>query len=143
MISNDVLQQAIVSKLKADAALVAWLTARSAPSEIREAQWQGTVFVYPAVRVDVGTQTPKGNGPCYPFNSELTFTVVSFDEKDSSRETDQLAGLVNTALFVQAFNGTGFISGLVKSDGLISADRLAERVWRAMGLYRVNIYGTA
>ena len=59
MISNDLVQAAIVAKLKADTTLVAWLTARSAENEIRESQWQGTVFSFPAVRVELGTQEPR------------------------------------------------------------------------------------
>lgn len=142
MIANDRIQAAIVAKLKADATLIAWLTARSAGSEVRESQWQGTVFTYPAVRVDLGTQMPSGNGPCYLANGEMPFTVYSYSEDDSSKQADVLAGLVNDALLGQQFSGTGFTTGLVKSDGLASATRLAERLWRAAGFYRVNIYGS-
>lgn len=143
MISNDLVQAGIVAKLKADATLVAWLTARSASNEIREAQWQGTIFTYPAVRVEMGTQLPDGNGICYTKNGETTFTVYSFSEHDSSKQSDELAGLVNTVLLGKTFTGTGFTSGLVKCDGLISATRLAERLWRATALYRVNLYGSS
>lgn len=142
MLDNAVIQAAIIAKLKANAALVAWLTARSAGSEIRESQWQGTTFVFPAVRVDLGTQNPEGNGPCYPTSGEVTFTVDSFGEDDSSKSADNLAGLVNTALFNKHLAGTGFKSGLVRSDGLVGAIRLDERLWRATGLYRVYIYET-
>jgi len=143
MIANDRVQAAIVAFLKADTALTAWLTARSAGSEIREAQWQGTIFSYPAVRVDLGTQLPDGLGTCYTSNGQIPFTVYSYSEHDSSQQADQLAHLVNNALFgKQISGGTGFTTGLVKSDGLVSATRLAERLWRAGGFYRVNIYGT-
>lgn len=139
MVSNDVFQAAVIAKLKANAALVAWLTARSAGNEIRESRWQGTVFVYPNVRVDVGTQNPLGDGPCYLTNGEATFSCLSFSEGDSSKEADVLAGLVNAALVGKRLSGTGFKSLVIKSDGLTSASRTGERVWRAVGLYRVTI----
>lgn len=140
MISNDTFQAAVVAKLKANATLANWLTSLGAGSEIRENQWQGATFVYPAVRVDVGTQTPVGDGPCYLTTSEFTFTVLSFSESDSSKEADLLAGLVNAALVGRQLSGTGFKSLVIKSDGLTSASRTGERTWRAAGLYRVTIY---
>lgn len=140
MISNDVFQAAIVAALKANTTLVDWLTDQGAGDEIRENQWQGAVFVYPAVRIDIGTQTPVGNGPCYLENGEITFTVLSFSENDSSQEADILAGLVNGVLMGARVSGTGFKSLAIRSDGLISASRTGERTWRAAGLYRTQIY---
>lgn len=140
MVSNEVFQAAVIAKLKANTTLTSWLTARGAGSEIRENQWQGAAFVYPAVRIDVGTQTPIGDGPCYLENSEVTFTVLSFSESDSSKEADVLAGLVNLALVGKQLSGTGVKSLVIKSDGLTSASRTGERTWRAAGLYRVTIY---
>jgi hypothetical protein len=143
MISNDLIQAAIIAKLKADNTLVNWLSALDAGAEIREAQWQGTVFVYPAVRVDLGTQVPLANGACHINESEIPFTVYSMSEADSSRQADILAGLVNSALFTKRISGSGWTSLVIDSDGLISAAREAPRFWRATGLYRVRIYGTA
>jgi len=143
MISPELIQAAIISHLKADTNLIAWLTARSVANEIREANWQGAAFSYPAVRAEAGSQLP---GPptsvCYLTTGEVTFTVQSFDESDSSKETDVLAGLVNTALVGTRINGTGFNSLAIQSDGLTHATRTAERVWRAVGLYRMQIYET-
>lgn len=141
MISNDLVQAALVAALKANAALVAWLTARSAPNEIREAQWQGDSFTYPAVRVQVGTQLANGNGPCYPVNGEVPFTIYAFSESDSSQQADVLAGLVGAALLGNHLSGTGFTTGPVLSDGLVHATRTGERVWQAVFLGRMQLYG--
>jgi len=138
MIDNDLIQAALVAKLKADTALVAYLTGFGAGSEIREAQYQSREFLYPAVRVEVGTQTEEGDPPCY---STLPFTVYSYSEKDSSREANQLAGYVNDAILRKAVYGSGWISGIIITDGAIAARRANERVWQAVNLYRVNIYG--
>lgn len=143
MISPELIQAAIISHLKADAALVAWLTARSVANEIRESNWQGGAFSYPAVRAEAGSQLP---GPaasvCYLTTGEVPFTLLSFDESDSSKEADTLAGMVNAALIGKRITGTGFNSLVIQSDGLTHATRTAERVWRAIGLYRMQIYET-
>lgn len=138
MIDNNLIQAAIVSKLKADTLLVAFLTSLGAGAEIRESQWQGTTFAYPNVRVELGTQIEEGNPPCY---STQPFTVYSYSEQDSSREANQLAGYVNDALLRQMISGTGWHSQLIISDGNIAARRVSERVWQAVNLYRMNVYG--
>ncbi len=141
MISNDLVQAAIVAQLKADTPLVDWLTARTSGSEIRETQWQGRTFSYPAVRVQIGAQLPGGNGPCYVTTGEAPFTVLSFSEQDSSQQADQLMGLVNDALLGKHLSGSGFRTGPVLSDGLIKATRIGERLWQAVGLFRMQLYG--
>lgn len=143
MISNELIQQTIISKLKADTPLVNYLTNQSATNEIREAQWQGAQFVYPAVRVQAGGQLPDGNlGSCHTSRSETTITITSHSESDSSREADVLMGLVNAAIFGKRLSGTGFRSMLVDSDSLLKATRENNRVWRGTGLYRVKLYET-
>src|SRR5512144_3108228 len=107
MISNDLIQAAIISKLLTDTALIAWLTARGVADEIREAQYQGTEFNFPCVRVQVGSQQPDGNGPCYTTTGETPFTIYCYSEADSSQQSDQLAGLVDDALLGKHIAGTG------------------------------------
>lgn len=152
MIDNNLIQAAIVTKLKANAALVGYLTQFGAQDEIRESQYQAAGFLYPNVRVELGTQIEEGNPPCY---STTPFTVYSYSEKDSSQEANQLAGYVNRAFGFDANGahtpqavlvtgssvGSSFHSGIIISDGSIAARRVSERVWQAVGLYRMNIYG--
>ncbi len=141
MLSNDLIQAAIITKLKANTALTNFLTAASAANEIREAQWQGREFVYPAVRVQVGTQAAGGNGPCYVTTGQTPFTIYCYSEQDSSRQSDQLAGLVDDALLGLRLSGTGFRTGPVLSDGLVKAVRTGERTWQAIFLGRMQLYG--
>jgi hypothetical protein len=138
VISPELVQAGIIAKLKADSALVAWLTALSAGDEIRENQWQGRQFVYPAVRVDLLPQTEPGNPPCY---SQTLFNVFAFTEGDSSKDCGVLVGLINAALIRKKFNGTGYNSGLVITLGTVPPIRTAERVWQALGQYQTNLYG--
>lgn len=138
MIDNDQLQAALVAKLKANSALTTWLGQRSTAGEIREGQFQGREFQYPAVRVEIGTQTEEGNPPCY---STLAFTVYSYSEKNSSQEANQLAGLVSDALLRKNVSGSGWHSQLIIADSQVAARRTRERVWQAVNLYRMNVYG--
>lgn len=138
MIDNDLIQAAIVAKLKANTALTTWLAVRSTAGEIREGQFQGREFLYPAVRVELGTQIEEGNPPCY---STLAFTVYSYSEQNSSQQANQLAGLIADALLRKSIAGSGWQSQLIIADGMIAARRTRERVWQAVNLYRCNIYG--
>lgn len=138
MISLDLVQAAIIAKLKADIPLVNWLTGLSAVNEIRENQWQGLQFVYPAVRVDLLPQTEPGNPPCY---SQILFNVFAFVEGDSSQNSAILAGLLDTALLRRQIVGTGFVTGHIISLGTIPPLRTGERIWQAVGQYQMNLYG--
>ena len=138
MIDNDLIQAAIVAKLKANSALTTWLAARSTAGEIREAQFQGRDFLLPCVRVELGSQIEDGNPPCY---STLPFTVYSYSEQGSSQEANQLAGYVARALLRQNVSGSGWHSQLIIADSQIAARRTSERVWQAVTLYRMNVYG--
>jgi hypothetical protein len=141
MISNDLIQAAIITTLKADTTLVNWLTAEGVGDEIREAQWQGRDFEYPAVRVQAGNQQAGGNGPCYVTTGETPFIIYCYSENDSSQQADQLAGLVDDALLGKHLSGSGFSTGPVLSDGLIKATRTGERVWQGTFLGRMQLYG--
>jgi len=142
MISNDLIQAALITALKADTTLVNWLTARDAANEIRENEWQGAAFTYPAVRIDIGLQLPITNGVCHVSQSELTFSIISLSEKDSSQQATILAGLVNAALFAKRISGTGFASLLIDSDGMPGANRTIERIWQVISPYKVRLYET-
>lgn len=138
MISDELVQAGIIAKLKANLALTTFLTDRSAGDEIRENQWQGRSFVYPAIRVDLLTQTEPGNPPCY---SQTAFNVFAFTEGDSSKEAGILAGLIDTALIRKKFDGTGYNSGVVSSLGAVPPIRTSERVWQALRQYQANLFG--
>lgn len=138
MINPNLIRAAIIAKLQADTALAAWLTARSASSEIRESQWQGVTFVYPAIRIDLLPQTEDGNPPCY---SNQPFNAFAFTEGDSSAECGDLLILLDAALIRNQIVGTGFTTGLITSLGSIPPNRTSERVWQATGQYQMNIFG--
>jgi len=141
MVGNDVVQAALVAALKANTALTTWLAARSTAGEIREAQYQGTQFSYPAVRVAVGDQVPVGD-TCYTTRAEVTFETWCYSEHDSSQQCDQLAKLVADALLGKRISGTGFASLVILCDSFPHAVRTGERLWEAFALWRMEIYET-
>lgn len=97
MLSLNEIQAAVITRLKANAPLVAALGAGGV--EVRESQWQGNEFVYPCVRVRAGPLLPGATG-C-PYRSDIG--VVCFSEHASSQEAVNLAALVSTALDDQRF----------------------------------------
>lgn len=135
MISNVDIQTAIISLLKSDTALAAWLvSAGSSGDEIRESQWQGGDFSYPAVRVALGTQSNIPEG-CY---SQTVFLVAVFSEQDSSLEADTGSAIVLDALSDKQLPGLN-TSGIIV-DSMPHALRTGERLWRATVGARVTTY---
>lgn len=102
MINNADIQTAWISKLKATATL----TARVPATEIRENQWMGQTFSYPAVRVKLGPLAPVvQNINCNNWRSEVAILV--FTEQKSSRTADEIAGIIATAFWKHPFSSGG------------------------------------
>lgn len=138
MISTQTVQEALVTELKNDAPLVTAVGA-----EIREAQWQGVDFAYPAIRVDMIRMVPWHPGTCANRLNCSKFSVLTFSEESSSFEANQLAGLVVDVLHLIYVEGTGWKSGRIRLSpgGQSAAVRVSGRVWRTETLFEVNIYG--
>jgi hypothetical protein len=133
MIPNDRVQAAMITKFKSMASLVALL---QKAADIKENQWQGRDFVYPAVRVKLGTQTPIVAYPC--SSSFVPMTVQVHSEDASSKEADAIAGLLASSVALGGLNGltwSAIIEGVrfvsMRTTGLVSAVREDERTWRA------------
>jgi hypothetical protein len=116
MISNSQIQAAWISKLKANTNITALVSA----TEIREDLWKGTDFSYPNIRVKLGNLTPQNpSANCQIFKSEVSILV--FTEQKSSKQADDIAGVVATEFWGKSFtiNGVRF-SGIVL-DALVPA----------------------
>lgn len=142
VISPDVVQQALVAKLKANIALLAWMTARSVSDEIREDYWQGPDFNYPNVRVVLGIMTPHGNGTCREQDTQVQFSVDCFSEKESSLECAQLLGLVVNAVFGHQLTGTSFAPATMDCTAAYPPTRMEERVWKGSGAFQMRLHQT-
>ena len=96
MISPDLLQAALIGTLRADASLIAALP--EAADGIREAQWRGTAFEYPCVRVGRPALLPYGNGTCAGRDSRAAWEIHAISKADSSLTAQDLQGLILAAL---------------------------------------------
>ena len=138
MISNALIQKALIARLKADSGVTAIL---NGDEEVREGQWQGRTFVYPNVRVAIGNQAPRVEmEPCEW--SVLTFSILCMSEERSSLEADNLANAVNEALNEKAWDEAtdGFRFHKIRSAGLQSATRMSERIWRANATFLARLH---
>lgn len=138
MIGDNVIQADLVADLLAYSTLTALL---ATAAEIREDQYQGTRFAYPAVRVAILNQTYiPDREQC--DHALLAFSVRCFTEEASSKAADVLAGVVNGRLHRRNFHGTGWYSWF-RSQGLVGALRVDERLWRAEALFGGTVYLTS
>lgn len=137
MIHNEIIQADVVASIKATANITAALVredAEGGEESVKESQYQGTTFVYPAIRVRVGRQIPiTDRGPC--DHTRLTFSILCLTEGGSSKAADHLAGLVNDHFHSpngdKRFAGTGW-SSIIRSTGLDSAIHTGEKLWMAV-----------
>jgi hypothetical protein len=137
MIANNVIQADLVAFLRAQVSLTSLLYDAT---EVREDQYQGTIFNYPSVRVALGTQIPlTDKEQC--DHARLTFSIRAYAEGGSSKQADVIAGVVNTLLHRKQFAGTGWYSWFYGA-GLDSAMRTGEKLWRAEVSFQGVIYPT-
>jgi len=102
MISNADIQSAWITKLKANTSITNLVSA----VEIREDSYKGTDFVYPNIRVKLGNLTPQNpNKNCQVFNSKVSILV--FTEEKSSKQADQIAGVIATQFWGLTFSSNG------------------------------------
>lgn len=135
ILRNDQIKAAMVAKLKANTTIVALL---KDAAEIREAQWKGTEFSYPNIRVRV---MPDGNKPTAAncnFSS-IRVGIAVFSEGDNSKEADQIAGIIANELHTQSFSSTGIAFTNLKVEMLVPAIGDDERLW----ISEVILNGTA
>lgn len=137
MIDNAVIQADLVTDLKAATAITALL---ATVNEVREDQYQGTQYAYPAIRVAIDGQTPiDDREQC--DHTRLIFTIICLTEGGSSKTCDELAGAVKDRLHKRYFVGTGWYSWF-RCTGLRSADRLPQKLWRAQMMISGVVYPT-
>lgn len=117
MINNSDIQASWIAKLKANSAVTALVPA----IEIREDKWKGTDFSYPNIRVKLGSLTPTtSNSNCQSFKSEVSILV--FTEQKSSKQADEIAGVIATQFWSHPFNQGVVRFTSVNLDAIIPAD---------------------
>jgi hypothetical protein len=127
MLNTNDIQEAIIKYLKADVTLVAML---KSSGEIKEDNWQGVAFAYPAVRVDIRNQE-AGNVENTCNYSLVTFTVLCYSEQKSSKEANNIAWRVLELFHDHSFSYDGLYFTHVLNTGLIPAMRKDDKTWVA------------
>lgn len=138
MISPATIQIAIIALLKADAALVAGL---GATARIKEAEWRGTSFAYPALRVDMTSISPQGNGACAEQWLTVEGALIVYSKEDSSLECLTLLGVVQDAIQRQRLSAAGMTGLELKIAQLSPPDR-EENIWRGAVLFTTTAIET-
>ena len=95
MINPNLVQEALIQTMKGSDAIRSRFG-----EEIREDNWMGTNFSYPALRLSLDTMGPydRINGPCRPRSSDIQFSALVYTEGPSSNEAGELAGIVANEL---------------------------------------------
>lgn len=128
-------QKAIIDILKANAALVAVL---ANANQIKEAEWRGKTFSYPAVRVDLLEMVPGASDNCADCWREVRAAIIVLSKDASSIECLTVLDRIEDALERQRLSDTGLTSHEIKIERIVPSDR-EENIWRG----EVDIFTTA
>ncbi len=137
MLTPQEVQAAILILMKSQAELVS-----AVQDEIREDNWMGTTFKYPAYRLAVNTLSPQTNGECRPLIMEVAWAVYCFSESTSSQQSSYLAGLVAAAMMGKQIRTTTIVPVTrinIPDNGIMLPVPEGERFWRAEVNFRAQI----
>lgn len=135
MIRPDLVQSGLIAHLKTKTAVTDLL---SSTGDIKEDQWQGRDFVYPAIRFGNIALIPQTDNSCELYSLDLAWYV--FSEKPSSWEADKISGIINAELnnaqfSVSVTDGDGEIYDLqfyLRTIQIQPAERIDERTWKSV-----------
>ncbi len=135
MIAPHVIQADLVADIKTQASITALL---ASASEVREDQYQGTVYAYPTVRVALIGQTPiLGPEPC--DLATLNLTVRVYTEGGSSRSNSVILGAINDVYHRKIFSASTWNCWL-RSTGVINPTRQGSKLWRGEAILSGTVY---
>jgi len=123
MLSIAEVKEGLISYLKSKTSITDRLT--DGANEIREVQWQGSDFTYPNVRVRVRELTPFADCGL----GTIACHIYVFSEDASSKEADEISGIIANELHEKHFSSSGVMYNLWVTD-VISAIRQDIRTWR-------------
>jgi hypothetical protein len=126
VIPIEQVQAGLITYLKSLTALV---TALGNSSQIKEYYYQGTDFVYPGVRLQMGIARAEGEPDCGRWL--LTFYVLCFSEQKSSKECAQLASIVGRIHGAQPGKLNGISFTRIYVDQMVPPIRQDELTWRS------------
>lgn len=128
MIGDEVIQAAIIAKLKALAPFQS-----VASTEVRELEWQGDEFTYPNIRVELEDNSPYFDEQLNCTLQGVEFSVYCFSQQRSSKECSQVKTAVINAMVSNGFSNSSLnIKFLpVRVADNVPAIRQDERTWRS------------
>lgn len=137
MIPNSEIQSALVSKIKANATIVLQLT-NNDTEDIKEDNWQGRNFDYPAIRINLLDQVidPSSNDRCLVSKSIFSIIILSTD--DSSKQADDIAGVVASQLDNKGFTQSGIKFERLRCERLIPAKPVND-LWRSEAVFSSRV----
>lgn len=118
------IQQAIYEYLKTKTSVTSLL---SSSAEIKESQWQGTIFDYPAVRISVDV-FPNVADNC---PDRIECTIDTFSDEKSSLVAQQISGAIALVLHKIPFSQNSLNFSSVVVTKISRAVQTPESAWRS------------
>ncbi len=131
MISDEVIQAAIIAKLRTLTTLTDLLGDKV--SGVKEFQWQGDTFSYPALRLDLESNDWSFDDYGRCTAQDVEFSLYFYSEERSSKQCSQLKGTAINLLVGKGFTQNGLRFGEVRitQGGNVPAIREDEVTWRS------------
>jgi len=123
MITNEDIKTGLIAYIKSKSTITDVL---ANSDEVREFQWQGTEFSYPCTRLRIIENVPY-NDCAY---SVVICSFLVFSQDASSKEADEITGIIANELHETSFSSSGVKYNLWVTN-LIPAVRQDERTWRS------------
>ncbi len=138
MIAPHVIQADIVSDILTQTSITSLL---GAVTEVREHQYQGTIFSYPTIRVEIISQTPiLGPEPC--DLATLNLALRAYTEGGSSRSCSVILGAITDAYHRNIFSASTWNCWFL-STGVINPARQGSKLWRGEVILSGTVYPTS
>jgi len=137
MFSDELIQADLIAKLKSISTVTALLGGGA--NGIKEAQWQGDTFTYPAVRLDLENNRYYFDEQARCDLTEIEFSIYIFSEERSSKQCSQIKGLLEAALTGLGFSGTNARYPQLRLMDNVPAVREDERTWRSQLKYQSRV----
>lgn len=131
MISDEIIQAALIAKLKSLTALTDLLI--EGVSGIKEYQWQGDIFKYPAVRLDLESNEWSFDVTGRCTSQDVEFSLYFYSEERSSKQCSQIKGIAMNSLIGRGFTQDGLKFSEIRLDrgGNVPAVREDQNTWRS------------
>ena len=135
MIAPHVIQADLIADIKSQTTITDLL---ASANEVREDEYQGTIYNYPTLRLAIVGQTVLlGPEPCDLTN--IQFMVRAYTEHSSSKTNSVLLGVINDVYHRKIFAAGTWVCWM-QSGGLINPARQGPKLWRGEAIFEGTVY---